>query len=301
MNTIGQRIRARRKELGFTQKEVALEVGVSAVAVTQWEGDDTSPRGDNLFKLAEVLRCKPDYLLGNQDQATVNSALGDRIKLARERNGMSLAELRDACGWHKLGRRLSNYENGIAEPTYREIADLSRVLHVSAAWLAFGGKDDFSTGVSEARAKDSHPQGGLAVSEVELPYFEGLHDLALLENAGGFTKGLSTKPFSKSELEAVSVKQEDAAITRVSSNSMDPTIPVGSLIGIDRSSTDVKDGEMYLAHYYDLLIIMRLHRVPGGLRATYVNEKDWPVDIISAEKAKHLRVIGRVFWYSVLR
>ncbi|MDU3815762.1 LexA family protein [Mixta hanseatica] len=62
MQTIGDRIRARRKELRLTQKDLASRVGVSHVAISQWEKDETAPRGDNLLRLSDALGCAPSYL-----------------------------------------------------------------------------------------------------------------------------------------------------------------------------------------------------------------------------------------------
>jgi SOS-response transcriptional repressor LexA len=53
--SVGERIRARRKELRLTQKDLASKVGVSHVSISQWEKDETAPRGDNLLALARAL------------------------------------------------------------------------------------------------------------------------------------------------------------------------------------------------------------------------------------------------------
>lgn len=53
--SVGERIRARRKELRLTQKDLASKVGVSHVSISQWEKDETAPRGDNLLALAKAL------------------------------------------------------------------------------------------------------------------------------------------------------------------------------------------------------------------------------------------------------
>ncbi|HHG9944625.1 TPA: helix-turn-helix domain-containing protein [Yersinia enterocolitica] len=63
MKTPGQRIKHRRLELKLTQKELAKRVGVAHVTISQWERDDTSPRGDRLFLLAEGLKCDPSWVL----------------------------------------------------------------------------------------------------------------------------------------------------------------------------------------------------------------------------------------------
>ncbi|GAB7207323.1 hypothetical protein OS21_38190 [Dickeya oryzae] len=50
MNTPGQRIRARRKELKLTQRALAKLIKVSHVTVSQWETDDSEAGGKNLFR-----------------------------------------------------------------------------------------------------------------------------------------------------------------------------------------------------------------------------------------------------------
>lgn len=68
--TLGLRIHKRRKELKLSQMALGKAVGVSNVAISQWERDETAPRGDALLSLAAALGCTPDYLIhgGEMDQ-----------------------------------------------------------------------------------------------------------------------------------------------------------------------------------------------------------------------------------------
>ncbi|AIR71443.1 helix-turn-helix domain-containing protein [Dickeya fangzhongdai] len=69
MNTPGQRIRARRKELKLTQRALAKLIKVSHVTVSQWETDDSEAGGKNLFALSEALQCSPTWILyGDEDK-----------------------------------------------------------------------------------------------------------------------------------------------------------------------------------------------------------------------------------------
>lgn len=61
--TFNDRIASRRKELGLTQQQLADAVGISSVSVYKWEAGITTPKGQNLFSLAEALRCSPTWLL----------------------------------------------------------------------------------------------------------------------------------------------------------------------------------------------------------------------------------------------
>ncbi len=99
-DTIGSRITQKRKELGFTQEELAEKVGVSAQAVSKWENDISCPDITLLPNLAKVLNTTIDELLtGKNDEVkfvpaekrkpldelvlyvNVHSAEGDKVKV----------------------------------------------------------------------------------------------------------------------------------------------------------------------------------------------------------------------------
>ncbi len=61
-----ERVLARRKALKLTQADIAKAIGVSKVSVSQWEKGDTSPKGENLYALAKVLKCDASWLLTGQ-------------------------------------------------------------------------------------------------------------------------------------------------------------------------------------------------------------------------------------------
>lgn len=61
--TIGQRIRKRRKELKITQGALGSRIGLSGSSISQWEDDKTSPNGDNLLNLARELQVPPEFIL----------------------------------------------------------------------------------------------------------------------------------------------------------------------------------------------------------------------------------------------
>lgn len=61
--TMSDRIRSRRAALGVTQEDLAKKVGVSRVSISQWERGDTSPKGENLHRLAAALKTRPEWLI----------------------------------------------------------------------------------------------------------------------------------------------------------------------------------------------------------------------------------------------
>ncbi len=64
---IGHRVRERRKEVGWTQAELARRTGLSSAAISQIESGDRNPSGEVAARLAEALRVTADYLLGKKD------------------------------------------------------------------------------------------------------------------------------------------------------------------------------------------------------------------------------------------
>jgi transcriptional regulator with XRE-family HTH domain len=65
---VGDRIRAARRNLGLSQRDVASAVGVSHGAVARWEGGGggNGIATDNLVKIARVLQIRASSLLGEE-------------------------------------------------------------------------------------------------------------------------------------------------------------------------------------------------------------------------------------------
>lgn len=75
LETIGSRIRKRRKKLKLTQLDVAKAMkDVSHVAISQWESDTTSPSAKNLFDLSIALECDFAWLLNGGSESNVAPA-----------------------------------------------------------------------------------------------------------------------------------------------------------------------------------------------------------------------------------
>lgn len=92
--SIGERIRARRKDLNHTQRTLAKALKISHVSVSQWERDDSEPTGKNLFALSKILKCSPTWILfGDDDQAPEASPA---LEAPMDDRHLELIELFDA-------------------------------------------------------------------------------------------------------------------------------------------------------------------------------------------------------------
>ena len=81
MESVGSRIKARRKELGLTLQVLAECIGVTRSAVSQWKNDGTNITAENFLKLSLALRTNPFNLIGVQG-ASIDRPEFDIPKLA---------------------------------------------------------------------------------------------------------------------------------------------------------------------------------------------------------------------------
>lgn len=62
------RLKHCRVSAKFSQKYVAISVGVATPTVSQWESGAKSPTLENIIKLADLYGTSVDYLIGRGDQ-----------------------------------------------------------------------------------------------------------------------------------------------------------------------------------------------------------------------------------------
>lgn len=69
--SLGERIRDRRKQLGLTQNEIAQQLNMGRSNFGHIENGRVVPSSNDLDKLADILKTKPDYLLGKTDNPSL--------------------------------------------------------------------------------------------------------------------------------------------------------------------------------------------------------------------------------------
>jgi len=234
---------------------------------------------------------------------------------------------------------VGHYLTGRREPSLAQIEDLARFLDVSIDWLLTGegmrGRirdhmlatmDDPATR-QETRKRLLHSQHEtkailedeleffgkmdawdsdtpLGEDEIELPLFRevelaaGAGQTQVIENHGAKLR------FAKSTLSRAKVLPENAACAFVRGNSMEPVMPDGTCVGVNTADTAIRDGEIYAIDHDGMLRVKYLHRRPGGgIKIVSQNSTEHPTEEYTAEDVidNSLRIIGRVFWWSVLR
>jgi phage repressor protein C with HTH and peptisase S24 domain len=142
----------------------------------------------------------------------------------------------------------------------------------------------------------------LGPDEVELPFFKevelsaGKGSEVMLETNGRKLR------FGKRSLKRKSIDPDSAGCVPVTGNSMEPVLPEGSTVGVDTANTTIQDGKMYAIDHDGQLRVKLLYRLPGsGLRLRSYNTDEHPDERYDGDYVQqHIRVIGKVFWYSVM-
>jgi phage repressor protein C with HTH and peptisase S24 domain len=243
--------------------------------------------------------------------------VGQKIREARDNAGLKQPELAAKLGWGQS--RISNYERNVREPGLDDLSAIAKVLRIDVADLLpttqYQAKppQTYSLGeepVSFSVDANALRAGGfelwdsktpLYADEVALPFYM---EVELSAGAGSEVQrednGFKLR-FAKSTLRKSGVQPEHAACVKITGDSMEPVLPDGSTVGIDTNDKNIKDGKMYAIDHDGMLRVKMLYRLPGGgLRVKSYNSHEYPDETYTPEQAIAIRVIGKVFWSSVL-
>ena len=69
---LGQRINELRIALGWSQVQLAEKLNISKQTVSNWENENIQPSIEMLVRLTKLFRVSADYLLGLDNNQTIN-------------------------------------------------------------------------------------------------------------------------------------------------------------------------------------------------------------------------------------
>lgn len=105
--------------------------------------------------------------------------------------------------------------------------------------------------------------------------------------------------FGKYSLRSQNVQADHAVAVTVYGNSMEPVMPGGTTVAVNRADTRIVDGKTYAIDHGGQLRVKLLYRLPGGgIRVRSHNRDEHPDEDYTDEQVQTqgLSVIGRVFW-----
>ncbi|MGC6360433.1 S24 family peptidase [Bisgaard Taxon 45] len=135
--------------------------------------------------------------------------------------------------------------------------------------------------------------------EVEVPFLKDIRFAA----GNGFVDDIMDYNnfklrFSKATLRKQGVQYDNAVCITADGDSMEPVIPDGATVGIDRGNTTIKDGKIYAINHGGLLRIKILHKMPNEqVRIRSYNPDSAPEEVVDLSE---ITILGKVFWWSVL-
>ncbi len=226
---------------------------------------------------------------------------GDRLRQYIEDKNIKPAEL--AAQLKISAQRLNNwFKLGVAKGS---LLPVSKKLNISAEWLELGignpeKKQEEATLAGYIDPWDSSTP--VEDDEVEIPFFmevelsAGHGSTQVMENSGPKLR------FAKSTLRRAGVEPSQAACVKVSGNSMSPWLSDGVVVGINLGDTLIKEGATYAVDQEGMLKVKYLHRLPGGgIRFRSLNRDEYPDEDFDPDYTReHIRILGKVFWFSGL-
>ncbi|KWS20849.1 helix-turn-helix domain-containing protein [Pseudomonas syringae pv. syringae] len=199
------------------------------------------------------------------------------------------------------------FESGVAQNT-RFALQIAQVLGISMRELAHPHQD-----APQAEPSEAVMLGAIQVWDDDTPLENDEVEVPLLKevelSAGNGSLAIHHHSTAKLRFGKVTLRRqgiEPAAVicVSVSGSSMEPVLPNGSTVGVDQGKKDIKDGDIYALSHNDHLRVKILYKLPsGGIRMRSFNREEYPDEEYSTERVlmEEIKIIGRVFWYSVLR
>lgn len=267
------RLRLAMKEAGLgaygSAARLSRELKVTPKAVAKWLQGDSTPTVSRIGELAKILNVDPEWLLwGDRREGKINGVeVRPRRTVYFDNSGAPMV----------VGEERGKYAS-IAEDT--EVDALARhpdVIQISV-W-------DDDTPVEE--------------DEVEVPF---LREVELSAGSGRTVIQESSRAklrFGKLTLRKHSVQFDQAVCVPVHGNSMEPVLPDGSTVAINKGATNVVDGKIYALAHGGQLRVKTLYRLPGGgIRMRSFNHDEHPDEVYTENEMREheITILGRVFW-----
>jgi phage repressor protein C with HTH and peptisase S24 domain len=232
------------------------------------------------------------------------------VKYARDKRGMTQADLADAMGVNSSIIGGLESRNGKSS---RHTSAMAKVLGVNTEWL-LGGEG--SSGIDDDLPISDNSSltitGGfdtwdektpLSSDEIALPFYEGV-ELAAGDGCMAIASNTDRKlRFSKRTLQNANVQIKDAITMKINGDSMERLIVDGATIGVDTSKAaePIKDNKIYALETSGMLRCKYLQRLAGDRIRVYSENKLYNDEEYSmTEFCLLYRIIGGVFWWSTI-
>lgn len=222
--------------------------------------------------MQEIPAMTQAFLVGNLARMPT---IHKRIKDLREKLGLSMEQLaeRVPVSWQTV----QQWENGKTAPKRARLEAVAKALNTTPEYLAVGPVTDPDT------------DEFVAVRRLDVRLSAGHGEIVLSEDEK------SRLSFRADFLRAAGATPEQTVSVSVKGASMEPLIPDGATVLVNRAATSIVNGKVYAFRQHDEVKVKRLHKGNGGFIArseNLVGNPDLHLDFEDPE----IEIIGRVFW-----
>lgn len=228
--------------------------------------------------------------------------IGVRLKEERERLRLTQPDFAQAAGAAK--RTLIEWEKGTTSPSAVQLSALSeigvdvyyvvtgkrshQVTESAAAYHPPKSADEYLHPLSAA---GSAPEGFMLVPHYEVQASAGNGSLVHSEQIVDYLAFRADWVRN-----TLGVAQKDLALISVKGDSMEPVLSNEDLILVDMRKNHVEDNAIYVLQLNGSLLVKRIqHKLDGSLHVMSDNPR-YEAEIVNAERAPELHVLGRVVW-----
>lgn len=220
--------------------------------------------------------------------------IGVRLKEERERLGMAQPAFAEVAGAAK--RTLIEWEKGTTSPSAVQLSALHEI-GVDLQYVLLGirsPKEPCRAGVTLHEtypSEESATEGFILVPRYEVQASAGNGALIHSEQIVDY---LAFK--ADWVRNTLGVAQRDLALISVKGDSMEPGLSNEDLILVDMRRNRVEDNAVYVLQLDGTLLVKRIQRKLDGSLCVMSDNPCYEAEIVSAERATDLHVLGRVVW-----
>lgn len=204
--------------------------------------------------------------------------------------GLTQQQLADALGV-KLDRVKSLTSGKVSKLTLDEMKSLVNNLHVNSVWLATGKGNMFDSSNSARPSEEPAPSGFILIPHYEVQASAGNGSVVHSEQIVDY---LAFK--ADWVRNTLGVTQKDLALISVKGDSMEPVLSNEDLILIDMRKNRVEDNAIYVLQLDGTLLVKRIQRKLDGSLHVMSDNPRYEAEIVNADRAAELLVLGRVVW-----
>lgn len=199
-----------------------------------------------------------------------------RIKDLREKLELSMEQLAERVGvsWQTV----QQWENGRTAPKRARLEAVANALHTTPEYLAVGP------------VVDPDADEFVAVRRLDVRLSAGHGEIVLSEDE------MSRLSFRADFLRAAGASPEQTVSVSVKGDSMEPLIPDGATILVNRGATSIINGKIYAFRRDGELLVKRLYKGNGGFIARSENPAGGYEDLHLSFEDPQIDIIGRAFW-----